>query len=123
MIIASNPVWRAELTVGTKHGYEGAEVVTPGHVIELIQRFFKQTTEEVFSTIVWTRGTVLGPWFDPETVIKVTIENNPLYSPDVSDLNVQQYAERLSDFLASELHQTRIYISLFPILSIITEYK
>ena len=123
MIIAKNNVWRAELTIGTKLGYEGPEVVTPGDVIGLVQTFFKETTEETYATIVWTRGTVMGPGFDPETVIKVTIENNPLYSSDAKDSDVQAYAVRLSAFLAAKLQQQRIYVAMFPIVSLIHENK
>ena len=35
-IIADAPCWRAELTIGTREGYKGAEIVKPGDLIPLL---------------------------------------------------------------------------------------
>ncbi len=121
MIKAYGNVWRAELTVGTMQGYEGAEVVTPGDLIPRIETFQRQHTKEWFPTIVWTRGTVIGPTFKTETVIKVTMESNPLYSPDASDTDVLNYATDLAEYLGKELKQVRVYVALYQVACAIVE--
>ena len=117
-VIADNPCWRAELTIGTRHGYTGPEFVKPGDLIPHIEAY-QQQSDPWFAVIVWTRGTVIGPTFPSETVIKITLESNPLYTATASEQNIVDYATHLADYLAVEFHQVRVYVSLFPIRSLI----
>lgn len=119
-IIADAPCWRAELTIGTRHGYTGPEVVTPGDLIPHIEAFQREA-DPWFAVIVWTRGTVVGPTFPSETVIKVTLESNPLYTAEATAIDIHDYATRLADRLAVTFHQVRIYLALYTIRSLIVE--
>lgn len=120
MIRANAQVWRAELTIGTRHGYEGPEMVKPGDLLPLIDAFQRQS-EPWYAVIVWTRGTVTGPTFPAETVIKVTLESNPLYTPNASESAIVSYAAGLAAFLGAHLHQVRVYVAVYPIRSLIIE--
>jgi len=119
-IVADGYVWRAELTIGTMQGYSGPEVVKPGDLVPLIQEFQSQR-ELWFPAIVWTRGTVLGPAFPPETVIRVSMESNPLYSRDADEQDVGNYACLLANFLGKKLSQVRVYVATYGIRSQIVE--
>jgi hypothetical protein len=124
MSIAANhyPLWRAELTIGTRQGYMGSELITPTDVISLVQLFQDQIADvRWFAVIVWARGTVLGQTFPRETVIRVTLESNPLYSADASEQEVADYATALADYLAEQLQQARIYVALYPFRGLIVE--
>lgn len=118
--IADAPCWRAELTVGTREGYKGAEIVKPADFIPLIEEF-QGLDETWYAAIVWTRGTVIGPTFPSETVIKVTLESNPLYTKDATEQDVLFYATELAGFLARLLKQVRVYVAVYPIRSLIVE--
>lgn len=119
-IIADAPCWRAELTIGTREGYKGPEIVTPADVIVLVEAY-QQRLDPWFAVIVWTRGTVIGPTFPKETVIKVTLESNPLYTSDATEQDVSAYAIHLADYLAAELRQVRVYVAICPIRSLIVD--
>lgn len=118
--IADAPCWRAELTIGTREGYKGAEIVKPGDLIPLIEEFQGLDTTW-YAAIVWTRGTVIGPTFPSETVIKVSLESNPLYTKDATESDVLFYATELAGFLARLLKQVRVYVAVYPIRSLIVE--
>lgn len=118
--IADARCWRAELTIGTREGYKGPEVVRPGDLISHIEAY-QQRPEPWFAVIVWTRGTVIGPTFPSETVIKVTLESNPLYTADATEQDVTSYAVHLADYLAVEFHQVRVYVAVYPIRSLIVD--
>lgn len=120
MIIADEACWRAELTIGTRHGYTGPEVVKPGDLVPHIEAFQREA-DPWFAVIVWTRGTVIGPTFPSETVIKVTLESNPLYTAGATAMDVHDYATRLADRLAVAFRQVRIYLALYAIRSTIVE--
>ena len=119
-IIADAPCWRAELTIGTREGYKGPEVVTPADLIGHIEAY-QQRSDPWFAVIVWTRGTVIGPSFPTETVIKITLESNPLYTADATEDAVMRYAAHLADYLAVEFRQVRVYMAVYPIRSLIVE--
>lgn len=119
-VVVERWVWRAELTVGTKRGYTGTEVVTPADIIPLVQEYQKDT-DPWYAVIVWTRGTVLGPTFPPETVIKVTLENNPLYTPNAKYEDVRDYVTSLAALLAEKLHQIRVYVGIYSVRSLIVD--
>lgn len=119
-IIADAPCWRAELTIGTREGYKGPEVVKPGDLIEHIEEWQKRP-EPWYAVIVWTRGSVIGPSFPTETVIKITLESNPLYSRDATETDITAYAVSLADYLAAEFQQVRVYLAVYPIRSLIVE--
>ncbi len=118
--IADRPCWRAELTIGTMHGHGGPEVVKPGDLIPHIEAY-QQRLDPWFAVIVWTRGTVIGPTFPSETVIKVTLENNPLYTPHAIEQDIADYAVHLADYLAMEFQQVRVYVAIYPIRSLIVD--
>lgn len=118
--IADAPCWRAELTVGTREGYKGAEIVKSADLIPLIEEF-QGLDETWYAAIVWTRGTVIGPTFPSETVIKVSLESNPLYTKDATEGDVLFYATELAGFLARLLKQVRVYVAVYPIRSLIVE--
>lgn len=120
MIIADAPCWRAELTVGTRQGYTGPEVVTPADLVPHIEAY-QQRLDPWFAVIVWTRGTVIGPTFPSETVIKITLESNPLYTADATEADVYAYAAHLVDYLAVEFQQVRVYVAVYSIRSLIVE--
>ncbi len=119
-VIADGTCWRAELTIGTRHGYTGPEIVKPADLIPHIEAY-QQRADPWFAVIVWTRGTVIGPTFPSETVIKITLESNPLYTADVTEQDVTNYATHLADYLATEFHQVRVYVSLSHIRSLIVD--
>lgn len=119
-IIADAPCWRAELTIGTREGYKGPEVVTPGDLIPHIEAY-QQRLDPWYAVIVWTRGTVIGPSFPSETVIKVALESNPLYTTGATEDDIMHYATHLADYLAIEFRQVRIYVAVYPIRSLIVE--
>ncbi len=119
-VIADKSCWRAELTIGTRHGYTGPEIVKPGDLIPYVESYQKRG-DPWFAVIVWTRGTVIGPTFPSETVIKITLESNPLYTANASEQDVVDYATHLADYLATEFHQVRVYVSLYPIRSWIVD--
>ncbi|HMV38577.1 MAG TPA: hypothetical protein PLU79_15945 [Burkholderiaceae bacterium] len=119
-VIADAPCWRAELTIGTRHGYTGPEVVTPMDLIPHIEAY-QQRLDPWFAVIVWTRGTVIGPTFPSETVIKVSLESNPLYTADATEKQIRDYAAHLADYLATELQQVRVYLAVYPIRSLIVD--
>lgn len=119
-IIADHQVWRAELTIGTRHGYRGPEVIKPGDIITRIEAY-QQRPEPWYAVIVWTRGTVIGPSFPSETVIKITLESNPLYSADATEHDILDYAAHLADYLAVEFRQVRVYVVVYPIRSVIVD--
>lgn len=121
MIKAYGNVWRAELTVGTMQGYDGPEVIRPQDMIKFIETFQRDHIREWFPTIVWSRGTVIGPTFKTETVIKISLESNPLYSPDASDTDVLNYAVDLAAYLGKELAQVRVYVALYQVACAIVE--
>ena len=54
--------WRAELTIGTRHGYTGPEVIRPMDLIPYIEAC-QQRPDPWFAVIVWACGTVIGPSF------------------------------------------------------------
>lgn len=119
-MIADTLCWRAELTIGTRHGYKGDELVKPGDLIPHIEEYQKRL-DPWYAVIVWTRGTVIGPSFPSETVIKVSLESNPLYTPKASEMDIVTYATHLADYLATEFHQVRVYVAVYPIRSMIVE--
>ena len=118
--IADASCWRAELTIGTREGYKGPEVVKPGDLIPHIEAY-QQRLAPWFAVIIWTRGTVIGPTFPSETVIKVTLESNPLYTADATEDDIARYATHLADYLATEFHQVRVYIAVYSIRSLIVD--
>ena len=119
-IIADAPCWRAELTIGTRHGYNGPEVVRPDDLIPHIEAH-QRDTDPWFPVIVWTCGTVVGLSFPSETVIKVSMESNPLYTAATTEPQISSYATRLAERLAVAFHQVRIYVSVYAIRSMIVE--
>lgn len=119
-IIADRVVWRAELTIGTRQGYKGPEIVTPDDLIAHIEAY-QQRPDPWFAVIVWAHGTVIGPTFPSERVIKITLESNPLYTADATESDVMEYATHLADYLAIEFHQVRVYVAVYPIRSLIVE--
>lgn len=121
-VIADAPCWRAELTIGTRHGYTGPEVVKPVDLIPHIEAFQREA-DPWFAIIVWTRGTVIGPTFPCETVIKITLESNPLYTAEATEDEIRNYAARLAARLGAEFHQVRIYAAIYAIRSIIVELE
>lgn len=94
--------------------------MTPGDLIPHIEAFQREA-DPWFAVIVWTRGTVVGPTFPSETVIKVTLESNPLYTAEATAIDIHDYATRLADRLAVTFHQVRIYLALYTIRSLIVE--
>lgn len=119
-VIANRPCWRAELTVGTREGYKGDEIVKPGDLIPHIEEYQKRL-DPWYAVIIWTRGTVIGPTFPSETVIRVSLESNPLYTPTATEQDITDYATHLADYLAVEFKQVRIYLAVYPIRSLIVE--
>lgn len=119
-IIADSPCWRAELTIGTREGYKGPEIVKPGDLIPHIEEYQKRL-DPWYAVIIWTRGTVIGPTFPSETVIKVSLESNPLYTAAATEADIVAYAAHLADYLAVEFRQVRIYVAVYPIRSLIVE--
>lgn len=117
-ILANAQVWRAELTIGTMAGYEGEEVVTHAALVEHLE-VYQQRPEPWYPVIVWSSGKVIGPAFPTETVFKITLESNPLYSAQATDADIHDYAMHLADYLAVEFLQTRVYVALYPIRSFI----
>lgn len=118
--IANATCWRAELTIGTREGYKGEEIVKPGDLIPLIEEY-QGLDATWYAVIVWTRGTVIGPTFPAETVIKVSLESNPLYTKEATEEDITFYATELAGFLARLLKQVRVYVAVYPILSLIVE--
>ncbi len=118
--IADALCWRAELTFGTREGYQGPEVVKPDDLIPHIEAY-QQRLDPWYAVIVWTRGTVIGPTFPSETVIKITMESNPLYTANATEQDVADYATHLADYLATEFQQVRVYVALYPIRSLIVD--
>lgn len=119
-VIADAPCWRAELSIGTRHGYTGPEIVQPGDLIPHIE-VFQREADPWFAVIVWTRGTVIGPTFPSETIIKISLESNPLYTADATEAQIKSYATRLAQRLAVVFHQVRIYVAVYAIRSLIVE--
>lgn len=119
-IIANRTCWRAELTIGTHAGYGPIEVVDPSLLIEHIE-VYQQRPGPWYAGIVWPGGTVVGPTFPSEPVIRVVIESNPLYTPDATSDDVTRYATDLAEYLAAEFEQVRIYIAVYPVTSLIVE--
>ena len=48
---------------------------------------------------------MIGPSFPSETVIKASLESNPLYTADATEDQIRDYAAHLADYLATELQQ------------------
>jgi hypothetical protein len=119
-VIADHQCWRAELTIGMREGYQGPEMVNANDIISHIQAY-QQRPEPWYAVIVWTHGTVIGPTFPSETVIKITLESNPLYTADATEFEVTNYALHLADYLAVEFRQVRVYVAVYPIRSLILE--
>lgn len=119
-VIAVERCWRAELTIGTREGYKGKEIVKPGDLIPHIEAY-QQRLDPWYAVIIWTRGTVIGPTFPSETVIKVSLESNPLYTKDATEDDIAQYAAHLADYLAVEFKQVRVYVAIYPIRSLIVD--
>lgn len=119
-IVADNPCWRAELTIGTRAGYDGPEVVKPYDLIPHIEEYTKRP-DPWFPVIIWSYGTVIGPTFPSERVIKLTLESNPLYTAGATEFDVTQYATHLADYLATEFHQVRVYVAVYRIRSMIVD--
>ena len=120
MIVADKQCWRAELTIGTRYGYTGPEAVKPADLIPHIEEYQKRL-DPWFAVIVWTRGTVIGPTFPSETVVKVALESNPLYTADATEEQITAYAAHLADYLAVEFQQVRVYVAVYPIRSLIID--
>lgn len=118
--IADMPCWRAELTIGTREGYAGPEVVSPRDLIPLIEEY-QGACDPWFAVIIWSQGTVLGPTFPAETVTKVSMESNPLYTATATENDIVQYATKLAARLAESLRQVRVYVALYPIRSLIVD--
>lgn len=119
-VIANALCWRAELTIGTRHGYTGPEVIRPMDLIPYIEAY-QQRSDPWFAVIVWACGTVIGPSFPSETVIKASLESNPLYTADATEDQIRDYAAHLADYLATELQQVRVYVAVYPIRSLIVD--
>jgi hypothetical protein len=118
--IADAPCWRAELTIGTRRGYTGPEIVKPGDLRPHIEAF-QRAISPWFAVIVWTRGTVIGPTFPSETVIKVSLESNPMYTADATEQEIRDCAMHLAGALAKAFEQVRVYVAVYAIRSLIVE--
>jgi hypothetical protein len=119
--IADGHAWHADLSIGTMHGYSGPEIVTPADVIALVEEF-QQRPDPRFAVVVWTRGTILGAAFPKETIIKATVQSNPLFTPSAAAATaVPDYAVALAHFLAERLHQVRVYIDVYLVRTIVVE--
>lgn len=118
--IADGQCWRAELTVGTREGYKGDEVVSRADLLAFVEAYMERPAPW-YAVIVWSTGSVIGPTFPVETVYKISLENNPLYTPDATEEQVRAYAIHLADYLAVEFRQVRIYVALYPIRSMIVD--
>ena len=122
-LYVADPIWRGELSLGLREGYEGPETITPQAVTDVVQGFvlgMQIECGEWFPTIVWSRGTVCLP-NDRETVLKITCETNPVYSPDASQERLSLYALKLAKHLGRTFHQARVYLAVYPITGMVWE--
>lgn len=120
MIVANTYVWRAELTIGTMYGYEGPSMFTLLDLVPHIEAF-QRKYPKWFAVCCWGDGLIVGPNFPQERVIKLSLESNPMYTPEATEEAITSYATDLANHLAITFQQERIYVAVYQVRSMIVE--
>lgn len=104
-LINTGSCWRGELTLGTMAGYTGPEFVRITDLNGLLGDYDKGA----FALCIWNHGTMFYG-NTRETVIGISV-----YNPAARQAEMEEFCQGLAAYLGETFLQTRVYLDVLPV--------